>query len=114
QLRLYRLQPGRIVTRRCPNPQVAGKRRKPLSAAEKRKAEAAEQAAEHLEAYATWWASESFRRFVEVAWPYCGAANRAYQPNAASEALILHLDALAKGDIKRLLVAMPPGSGKST
>lgn len=39
---------------------------------------------------------------------------RPYVPNLASSALIAHLQAVADGQIRRLLVAFPPGSGKST
>jgi predicted phage terminase large subunit-like protein len=58
-------------------------------------------------------AKRSFERFVELAWDEVEPA-RKYVSNGASKALIKHLQAVGDGRIKRLVIAIPPGSGKST
>ncbi len=56
---------------------------------------------------------DSFADFVAEAWHLVPPA-RPYVANLASSALIAHLQAVADGEIRRLLVATPPGTGKST
>lgn len=58
-------------------------------------------------------ARESFSQFVRGAWPIVEPA-RAFIPNLASDAIIDHLQAVGDGTIKRLLIAVSPGIGKST
>lgn len=55
----------------------------------------------------------SFADFLRAAWPVI-EPSRPFIPNVASEAICEHLQAIADGKIRRLLVAMPPGIGKST
>jgi predicted phage terminase large subunit-like protein len=50
--------------------------------------------------------------FVEAAWPWIDGAE--YQPNWAVEGLCDHLQAVADGQIKRLLVNFPPRASKTT
>lgn len=58
-------------------------------------------------------ARRSFAAFVEQAWPLVEPAH-AYVPNVATDAIVEHLQAVGDGRIRRLLVALPPGLGKST
>jgi hypothetical protein len=50
--------------------------------------------------------------FVVAAWPWIDGAE--YQPNWAVEGLCEHLQAVADGQIKRLLINFPPRSSKTT
>lgn len=58
-------------------------------------------------------ARRSFSSFVEQAWSLVEPA-RPYVRSTASEAIVEHLQAVGDGRIRRLLVALPPGLGKST
>lgn len=58
-------------------------------------------------------ARESFGTFVRQAWPLVEPA-RPFVANRAAEAIILHLQAVGDAQIKRLLIAVSPGIGKST
>lgn len=57
---------------------------------------------------------ESFADFVRAVWPLLEPNGRPFVPNAASDAIIEHLQAVGDGLLRRLLIAVPPGSGKST
>jgi hypothetical protein len=50
--------------------------------------------------------------FVEAAWPSIDGAE--YQPNWAVDGLCEHLQAVAHGEIRRLLVNFPPRASKTT
>jgi predicted phage terminase large subunit-like protein len=54
-----------------------------------------------------------FALFVKLAWPIIEPGTP-YVPGWHLDALILHLEALARGTIKRLLVNMPPRHAKSS
>src|SRR5262245_48890329 len=54
----------------------------------------------------------SFRRFVERYWSHVTGAQLRW--NVAIDALVKALQAVGDGRITRLLVAIPPGTGKST
>src|SRR5258707_9978263 len=54
----------------------------------------------------------SLLKFVEAAWPSLDPAP--YMRSWAIDALCDHLEAVTRGDIKRLLVNFPPRSGKWT
>lgn len=54
-----------------------------------------------------------FEDFARRAWPIVEPA-RPFVPNAASDAIAEHLQAVGDGQIRRLLVAVSPGVGKST
>ena len=56
---------------------------------------------------------DSFADFVRDAWHLIEPA-RPFVPNIASEAVIEHLQAIADGKLRRLLIALPPGLGKSS
>lgn len=56
---------------------------------------------------------ESFGRFVRLAWPIVEPA-RPFAPNRATDAIVEHLQAVGDGKIRRLLIAVSPGIGKST
>jgi predicted phage terminase large subunit-like protein len=58
-------------------------------------------------------ARRHFRRFVRMAWPFAGTS----QPLADGwyvDAICDHLQAAVQGQIKRLLITIPPRMGKST
>ena len=55
----------------------------------------------------------SFRFFVEEAWPVVVPAEP-FQPNWHIDAICAHLEAVAKLEIRRLLINIPPRFGKST
>jgi predicted phage terminase large subunit-like protein len=54
----------------------------------------------------------SFIDFVEAAWPHIDSSS--YMSNWAITGLAEHLEAVANGEIKRLLVNYPPRAGKTT
>lgn len=58
-------------------------------------------------------ARDSFSKFVRLAWPIVEPA-RPFIPNRATDAIVEHLQAVGDGRIKRLLIAVSPGIGKST
>lgn len=58
-------------------------------------------------------ARRSFKLFVEDAWPII-EPGKPFVPGWHLDAIADHLQAVANGDIKRLLVNMPPRHGKST
>ena len=53
----------------------------------------------------------SLRRFIREAWPEADPAP--YQHNWHIDAIADHLEAVTRGDIKRLLICVPPGHAKS-
>lgn len=53
----------------------------------------------------------NFKAFVKAAWPYIDATE--YQESWAIDALCIHLEAVADGRIKRLLINFPPRCGKT-
>lgn len=55
----------------------------------------------------------SFADFVRTFWPQVEPA-RPFVPNLASDAVIEHLQAIGEGKLRRLLIALPPGLGKTT
>ncbi len=57
-------------------------------------------------------AARSFREYVEIAWPFVEPAKE-FQPNWHIDAICEHLEAVTAGEILRLVVNMPPTSGKS-
>ena len=54
---------------------------------------------------------ESFIDFIEAAWPSIDPSE--FQPNWAVDGLAEHLQAVANGQIKRLLVNFPPRCSKT-
>lgn len=58
-------------------------------------------------------AREDFGRFVRMAWSRVEPA-RPFVPNRATDAIVEHLQAVGDGVIRRLLIAVSPGIGKST
>ena len=54
---------------------------------------------------------ESLSEFVKNAWPWIDSTD--YQESWALDALCDHLEAVAKGDIKKLLINFPPRCGKT-
>lgn len=54
---------------------------------------------------------EDFKLFVREAWPHID--NKKFKGNWHIDAICDHLQAVAEGDIKRLLINIPPGAGKS-
>lgn len=54
----------------------------------------------------------SFADFVDRFWPV--VTSRPYVPNKATTAIIAALQSVADGVVWRLLIAIPPGTGKST
>lgn len=56
--------------------------------------------------------SKSFSKFLEAAWPTIEPAH-VYLPNWHIDAICSHMQAVADGHIKRLLITVPPGSAKS-
>jgi hypothetical protein len=54
---------------------------------------------------------QSLTEFVKAAWPYVDTSD--YQDSWAIEALCEHLEAVTRGDIKRLLINFPPRCGKT-
>lgn len=59
-------------------------------------------------------ARDSFADFVQQAWHVLEPNGSAFIMNPGTGALIDHLQAVADGKIRRLLIACPPGFGKST
>lgn len=57
--------------------------------------------------------ARSFMEFIKLAWPVIEPANP-FQNNWHIEAMSEHLECVTKGEIKRLLVNVPPGASKST
>ena len=57
-------------------------------------------------------ARRSFKAFVEQAWPVI-EPGRPLVWGWALDAIVLHLEAVAKGDIRKLAIFVPPGFGKS-
>jgi len=55
---------------------------------------------------------EDFRAFIEAAWSSVDPSP--YQSNWAIDGLAEHLEAVANGEIKRLLVNYPPRAGKTS
>jgi hypothetical protein len=53
-----------------------------------------------------------FVAFIEAAWPHVDPSP--YQSNWAIDGLAQHLEAVANGEIKRLLVNYPPRAGKTS
>lgn len=56
--------------------------------------------------------SQSFRLYAEAAWPH--VESRPLHWGWHLDAYVLHLEAVARGRIKRLLFNVPPGTSKST
>jgi predicted phage terminase large subunit-like protein len=56
--------------------------------------------------------TRSFRRFIQEAWPVV-EPSKAYLPNWHIDAIADHLQAVTEGQIKNLLVNIPPGHAKS-
>ena len=56
---------------------------------------------------------DSFADFVRGAWHLIEPA-RPYTPNIASDAVVEHLQAIADGRLRRLIVSISPGLGKSS
>ena len=54
----------------------------------------------------------SLRRFVEEAWPVL-EPEAPFLPNWHVDAICEHLEAIAVGDLRRLIINVPPGSAKS-
>jgi hypothetical protein len=59
-------------------------------------------------------ARHSFGNFVEQMWPALEPNGRPLIRNRGTDAIIDHLQAMGDGQIRRLLIACPPGFGKST
>jgi predicted phage terminase large subunit-like protein len=59
-------------------------------------------------------ARRSFGTFVRQAWPYLEPNGRPFVENPGTSAIIDHLQAVGDGRIRRLLMAISPGFGKST
>jgi len=57
-------------------------------------------------------ARRSLKTFVEMAWPYV-EADRPFQNNWHLDAICEHLEAVTRGEIRRLLILIPPGTMKS-
>lgn len=55
---------------------------------------------------------ESLYRFVKAAWPFVDAAP--WQDGWPIEAVCEHLEAVVRGDIRRLIINIPPRTGKSS
>jgi len=53
----------------------------------------------------------SFSEFVKAAWPHIDTSE--YQESWAIDALTEHLEAVTRGDLKRLLINFPPRCGKT-
>lgn len=56
--------------------------------------------------------SESLREFIEMAWSHVEPAQKMV-PNWHIDAICEHLEAVTRGDIKRLVINVPPGTMKS-
>lgn len=56
--------------------------------------------------------AERMSRFVELAWPHIDP--QPYQPNWHMEAICDHLEAVARGELTRVLFNVPPGTSKSS
>lgn len=54
----------------------------------------------------------SLREYIPLAWPVL-EPSREFSPNWSIDASCDHLEAVSKGDIKRLLINVPPGTMKS-
>lgn len=57
-------------------------------------------------------ARQSLRNFVEQAWPVLEPTTE-FKPNWHIDCICDHLEAMTRGEIKRLLLNVPPGSAKS-
>ena len=58
------------------------------------------------------WAERKLRRFVELVWNVL-EPNRPFVSGWAVEAICEHLEAVTAGQIRRLLINVPPGFMKS-
>lgn len=56
---------------------------------------------------------KALAEFVPRAWPVVEPGKH-YRSNLASDAIVEHLQAVADGQLRRLLVTVPPGLAKST
>lgn len=50
--------------------------------------------------------------FVKMAWPHCGEPSE-FVPGWHLEEICLHLEAVSRGECRRLVINQPPGTGKS-
>ncbi len=57
---------------------------------------------------------ESLSTFLQMAWPYCGVGSAKYVHGWAVDAIAEHLEAIIDGDIRNLIINMPPRCLKST
>lgn len=57
---------------------------------------------------------DSFADFVRCGWHVLEPNGRPFAANAGTDAIILHLQAVAEGKIRMLGIACPPGFGKTT
>src|SRR5437763_1600799 len=57
-------------------------------------------------------ATTSFSTFVRQAWPIVEPA-KSYIPNWHMDAIACHLEAVTRGQIRKLLINIPPGCAKS-
>lgn len=57
------------------------------------------------------WYEGSLYAFLEAAWPYMDTVQ--FKPSKHQEAICEHLEAVTRGDIKKLLINIPPRYGKT-